>query len=177
MMKNFIKNLVSGSCLVFSSYNGDCSGMNQTVSYHLFSGSPSRMLNEIPTETRSKLEKDLSIYNERFQKAACTQLKYVANSLLNDYKKIFANDATDENLENIFSQEKRVFADIGIIDDTSDKICKTCHGLPEASLRLESMYETLGLYKLALLWAHVSYKLGFSQAKKEASRLILMISK
>ena len=150
--------------------------VNQVVSYHLFSGSPSRISNEIPIETRSKLESDLSVYNERFQKAACTQLRFVANSLLDCYKKVFANDNNaDENLDDIFLQEQRVFDDISVIEEASDKICEMCHGLPEAALRLESMYETLGLYKLALLWAHVSHKFGFSQAKKEASRLLLMM--
>lgn len=157
-------------------------GMCQTsdgmhaVSYHLFSGSPALPTVDLTPTTKTKLYSELSECNQRFQSAPCTQLGKVAVSLTDDYKSVFVAENKDA-LAEILVQEKAVFDNIEALPGATDAIIQLGKGLPDAALCLKSMYETAGIYNVAILWALVAYKLGYKQAKADASRLFLIIGK
>ena len=75
----------------------------------------------------------------------------------------------------IAEQEQKVHDNIDKLVEASNKVLEARKGLSEAAYHLSGMYETMGMYKVALLWSFVSYKQGYVHSKEDAHRLFLLI--
>jgi len=144
--------------------------------YRIFSDKQVPPTTNLSNEEILKLNEKLSECSKKFQDVPCSFLDETAETLIPDYIKIYTNDNTI-GIKLIETQENLVFENIENLTEAGDKIIEEMKGLPEAAMKISYMYEVIGIYNLALLWAYVSYKMGFSQSKKEAQRLLNIINK
>ncbi|OUM64186.1 hypothetical protein PIROE2DRAFT_9154 [Piromyces sp. E2] len=144
------------------------------IYFNIFSGNYSTPIVNLSDEEESTLYKRLSICVRKFQYASCNVVDDVVETLIPEYKHIYTNDDIIGNIL-IEAQEDLVYKDIKNLVEAGDKILLERKGLPEAALKLCHMYEIIGVYNVSLVWAYVSYKLGFVQSKNDAQNLLCHI--